>query len=112
MTPVSLYITAPNREEAISLSRELLEARLIACANIVENATSLYWWQGEIEHVSETLIIAKSLSQHVDGITAIVQKQYTYDCPCVVATPITGGNPDYLLWMQQQLAPAEGGSQG
>ena len=104
MTPVSLYITASNREEAISLSRELLAARLIACANLVDGATSLYWWQGEIEHESESLIIAKSVDSHLEAITARVKELHSYDCPCVVATPITGGNPDYIKWLQEQVA--------
>jgi periplasmic divalent cation tolerance protein len=103
MTPVLLYITASNREEAISLARELLGHRLIACANIVDQATSLYWWQGAIEHTSEALIIAKSFSFHVRAITDKVKELHTYDCPCVVATPIADGNTDYIKWLREQI---------
>lgn len=104
MTPVSVYITAPSRDEAISLARCLLSERLIACANILDNATSLYWWQGEIEHATESVIIAKSTASHVQAITQKVKEQHSYDCPCVVATPIADGNPDYIKWLSSQLA--------
>lgn len=107
MTPVLLYITASNREEAISLSRELLEHRIIACANIVEHATSLYWWQGEIEHTAEALIIAKSFSYHVKAITEKVKAMHSYECPCVVATPIADGNTDYIKWLKHELKPVD-----
>ncbi len=106
MTPVSLYITAPTREEAISLARELLAEKLIACANIIDNATSLYWWQGEIEHAKESLLICKSAATLVQAITDKVKAQHFYECPCVVATPIEGGNADYINWLEQQLKGA------
>lgn len=106
MTPVSLYITASNREEAISLARDLLEERLIACANIIDNATSLYWWQGEIEHTTESLIIAKSFSYHTQEIIRRVKAVHSYECPCVVATPIADGNTEYIKWLRHQLKEA------
>ena len=30
-----IYITAPNRDEALSLARVLVEERLVACANVL-----------------------------------------------------------------------------
>ncbi len=98
-----LYITVPNREEAISLSRELLGEKLIACANIVDHALSLYWWQGEIEQHSEVLIVAKTLASHVERVTERVKKLHSYSCPCVVALPIAGGNPDYIEWLHGEV---------
>ena len=103
MEPVLLYITASNREEAISIARELVNERLVACANIVDHATSLYWWQGEIEHDTEALIVAKSLTSHVERVTAKVKKLHSYSCPCVVALPISGGNPEYIEWLKGEV---------
>lgn len=106
MTPVSLYITASTREEAISLAHELLSEKLIACANIIDNATSLYWWQGEIEHAKESILICKTSAAHVQMITEKVKALHSYECPCVVAHPIEGGNADYINWLGQQLKEA------
>jgi periplasmic divalent cation tolerance protein len=109
MTPVSVYITASTREEAISLARELLSEKLIACANIIDNATSLYWWQGEIEHITESLIIAKSYSYHMPAITKKVKELHSYECPCVVATSIADGNVEYIKWLRNQLKAVDNG---
>lgn len=106
MEPVLLYITAANREEAILVCRDLLGARLVACANIVEHATSLFWWQGAIEQETEILIIAKTVSLHVDRVTERVKALHTYDCPCVIAVPIEGGNPDYIAWIAKETSAA------
>lgn len=103
MEPVLLYITASSREEAISLARELLNERLVACANIFDGVQSLYWWQGKIEHAQEAVIVAKTLGHHVERVTARVKQLHSYSCPCVVAVPIEGGNPDYIEWLRSEV---------
>lgn len=35
-----LYVTVPAREEGLTLARHLLELRLIACANLLGQATA------------------------------------------------------------------------
>ena len=41
-----VMVTAPNREEAESLARAALEARLAACVQL-QPITSFYWWDGQ-----------------------------------------------------------------
>jgi periplasmic divalent cation tolerance protein len=108
MDAVLLYITAPNREEAISVARDLVNSRAVACANIIEHATALYWWQGRVEQESEVLIVAKTMAGHVEKVTARVKAMHEYDVPCVVAVPITGGNPDYLAWIEKETTQPAG----
>jgi periplasmic divalent cation tolerance protein len=102
MEPLLLYITASNREEAILLSHDLLSHRLIACANIFDHATSLYWWQGEIEQHNEAVIIAKTMSKHLGQINERVKSLHSYSCPCVVTVPITGGSPEFMEWIRKE----------
>ena len=35
---------------------------------------------------------------------------HSYACPCVIALPITGGNADYLAWIDAETAPAPAGT--
>lgn len=100
-----IYITAPNRDEAVSLARSLVEARLVACANILDGATSVYWWDGAVREESEAVLICKTRSNLVDAVIARVRDLHSYDCPCVVALPIAGGNPAYLDWVRAETAP-------
>jgi periplasmic divalent cation tolerance protein len=99
---VLLHITTANREEAITISRELLSERLIACANILEHVTSLYWWQGQIEHTPEVVIIAKTTANLVEAATARIKSLHRYSCPCIVSMKIDGGNPDFLEWIERE----------
>ena len=41
-----VLVTAPDVKTARKLARAALEARLIACANLIPKIESRYWWQG------------------------------------------------------------------
>ena len=86
------YVTAPNAEEATNLSKLLLDNKLIACCNIVNNVKSVYKWEGKVEDSSEVLMIMKSRQELLERITEFVIKHHSYDVPEVIAMPILGGS--------------------
>jgi periplasmic divalent cation tolerance protein len=101
-----VYITAQNLEQAESISRTLLEEKLIACVNIFPGITSLYWWKGEIQKDSEVALIAKSKQELAESIVNRVKSMHSYECPCIVFLPIIKGNPDFLSWITQETRSA------
>ena len=105
---VFVYMTASSSEEARAIGRRLVEARLAACANILPGMESIFHWQGRLETAQETVLIAKTRAVLVDQLAAMVRELHSYDCPCVVALPITAGNPAYLRWLGQETAGVEG----
>jgi periplasmic divalent cation tolerance protein len=96
---VLLYMTAPDQASAANIARTLLAERLIACANLLPGATSLYWWEGKIEEAGEVVVIAKSTAERTDAVIARVKQLHPYSCPCVVALPVVGGNDAFLAWV-------------
>ena len=52
---IVILVTAKDKKEAAKIARGLLEAKLIACANIIEGVQSLFWWQGKIDIVQGSL---------------------------------------------------------
>jgi periplasmic divalent cation tolerance protein len=100
-----IYVTAPNRDEALKLAKNLVESRLVACVNLLDGATSVYWWVGKIQEDSETVMIAKTRSDLVDAVIGRVREIHPYACPCVVAVPISSGNPAFLDWINTETSP-------
>lgn len=113
MQPVFLYITADTPEEAASLGRTLVEERLAACVNILASITSFYWWEGKVQQGTETALIAKTEAGLTGSVTERIKGLHGYDCPCVVALPVTGGNDDFLAWIgeetEKRTKPPENG---
>ncbi len=94
-----LYVTAGSAEDARAIGRSLVEERLAACANVLDGMTSVYRWEGTVQEDREAVLIVKTRRSLVEEATARIKALHGYDCPCVVALPITGGNADFLDWL-------------
>ncbi|CAA7621761.1 divalent-cation tolerance protein CutA [Magnetospirillum sp. SS-4] len=99
-----IYVTASGRDEALALARALVEARLVACANVLDGVTSLYWWDGKVQEEPEAVMICKTRSDLADAVVARVKDLHSYACPCVVAVPVSSGNPAFLAWIDAETA--------
>jgi periplasmic divalent cation tolerance protein len=106
MTVCSCYITAGSRDEALKIGCALVEERLAACANLIEGVTSIYRWEGAIQQDAEVALLVKTRMEFVPRLAERVGALHSYDCPCVVALPIEGGNPAFLDWIVAETAPA------
>ena len=103
MSARTIYVTTGSSDEGIAIGRELVEARLAACANVLAGATSIYRWQGAIEDDAEWLLIAKTTEARFEALRAHVVAHHPYDVPEVVALPILAGHAPYLDWVAAQV---------
>ncbi len=94
-----VYITAASRDEALTIARTVVEERLAACANILAPITSVFWWDGGAQEEEEVGVILKTRGALIDRLTERIKALHSYECPCVVAWPITAGNPAFLDWI-------------
>lgn len=97
-----LYVTAASRQEAQIIARTLVEERLVACANVLGDIESFYRWEGTVRNDTEVALVLKTSSVKVDAVTQRIKALHSYDCPCVVALDIQGGNPAFIDWIVQE----------
>lgn len=100
-----VYMTAPNRDEALRIGRALVEQRLAACINVLPGMTSVYWWEGAVDTSDEAVLIAKTTADRLDALVSAVSALHPYQCPCIVALPIEAGHPGYLEWVVRETHP-------
>jgi periplasmic divalent cation tolerance protein len=101
---IVVFITAGNDEEAGRIADLLVKQRLAACVNIVPGVESRFWWQGKLDTAGESLLIAKSRAAMLPEIISKVKKAHSYDVPEIIALPVLGGNPEYLAWLEEEVA--------
>ena len=94
-----VYVTTANAEEAETIGAAMVEQRLAACANIIDGVRSIYWWQGNLESDSETILILKTRSDLVANVIDAVKAKHSYDCPDILEWPVRDGNVDFLSWI-------------
>jgi periplasmic divalent cation tolerance protein len=98
-----VYITVGSKSEAVAIGNEIVSHRLAACVNIIDQMTSIYHWDDELQLSSEVVMIAKTLSSKVPELVEIVKANHSYECPCIISIPITGGNPAFLNWIAEEV---------
>ena len=96
---IIILVTAKDRKEAEQIAKGLLEAKLVACANIIEGVQSLFWWQGKIDSSKEVLLILKTKKILFKKVSTKVKSLHSYQTPEIIALPIVHGSEDYLQWL-------------
>ncbi len=97
-----LYVTVADTGEAETIARTLVGERLVACANVLGPMRSFYWWEGKVQDDAEVALVLKTRRSLIDAATTRIKALHSYDCPCVVALDISGGNAEFLNWIANE----------
>ncbi|MDA8138972.1 MAG: divalent-cation tolerance protein CutA [Desulfobacteraceae bacterium] len=103
MNTFLIYVTTKNKEEARAIGREVVQSRLAACVNILDQMNSMYFWNDEFQDDQEAVLIAKTTGDKAAALMAAIKAKHSYECPCIVSLPIVGGNPAFLEWIGAQV---------
>jgi periplasmic divalent cation tolerance protein len=101
---IVVLITTETDSEARKIADVLLDQKKAACVNIVPRVDSRFWWEGKIDSAQESLLIVKTKASLLDEVVDLVKQNHSYSVPEVIALPIIGGNPDYLKWIDEEVA--------
>ena len=96
---ILVLVTTSSKQEAEKIAQNLLEAKLIACANIIGPVSSHFHWDGKVEQAEEFLVLMKSRSDLFEKISETVGKLHSYEVPEIIALPIVAGSKAYLDWL-------------
>lgn len=106
MDVTRLLVHCPDLETARNLAAALLDARLVACANIYGEIESHYVWQGTREAETETPLALKTRADLIPAVAAMVERLHPYDVPPIVAQRLDFVHPPYADWVAQMTEDA------
>ena len=95
--------TFGSAEEARKVCRQLVEERLVACANLLPAVESIYRWQGGVETATETMALMKTTVAGYAKLEARLQQLHSYSVPEIVALPVRSGAESYLGWIGENV---------
>ena len=106
MTEVLIVFTTFAQEsDAVRAVRALLEARLIACGNLVPSVRSLYLWKDAIADEREVMVIMKTRKQDWAALLSRLHELHPYETPECAAVRVAAGAPKYMAWLESVLSP-------
>ena len=92
-----IYITTPNQQTAQDIAQQLVEKKLVACANIFP-ISSVYWWQGIVQSDEEVVLIVKTPNNLQAAVSKTVEQIHPYDTPCIMYWQVAA-NAKYEEWI-------------
>lgn len=98
--------TCDSADEAERLARSLVDQRLAACVTVISPGRSFYHWNGAITDAAEWLLVIKSSRGLFDRLRAALESAHSYELPELLALPVIEGSPNYLAWLDGELASA------
>lgn len=96
-----VIITAEDAAWLADYTRRLVEDRLAACGQNISPIRSIYRWEGAVQDDAEARVALHTRTSLVPAIIERTNTDHPYDVPCVIAVPITQGNPEYLEWITE-----------
>ncbi|OGP74288.1 MAG: cytochrome C biogenesis protein CcdA [Deltaproteobacteria bacterium RBG_16_49_23] len=98
---IIVLVTCGSEEEALKISRSLVEERLAACVNLISPVRSIYRWEGKIWDEKEWLLMIKTQRKRFKEIETKVKSLHSYSVPEIIALPIIAGSSSYLDWLAE-----------
>lgn len=99
---VEVVITCPNTESARSIASHLIEARLAACTQALNEVTSSYRWKGKVENDPEVRLAIHTRSRLVDEVHTAVERLHPYELPCFLVMNVATSNA-YAQWVSEEV---------
>ncbi len=96
-------VTVPNIEEGQKISKILVEHKLAACVNIIQNVFSIYRWKGKIEEANEHLLLIKTTENKADLIIQKISEIHSYAVPECIGIKLEKGSEKYLKWIKEAV---------
>jgi periplasmic divalent cation tolerance protein len=100
---IQVFTTTENKDDAGKIARDLVEKRLVACAQVFGPIMSTYRWKGKIEEEEEWLCILKTRSKSYEELEKRIKSIHPYEEPEILALPVVKGSRGYLDWMDRQM---------
>ena len=98
---VTVFVTAPGRESALALARQVVEESLAACGNVIPNVTSVFRWKEKVTEEEEVLLILKTSAEQCPALITRVAELHSYEVPEVLSLRVDDGFGPYLDWVRE-----------
>ena len=104
---IEVEVTCPDKDSAQDIARAALQARLVACANILPGLESLFHWQGQIDSETEVLLRMKAPDTRFGALCDVIAAHHPYALPAITAVPVAAAGPGVAEWVANECQPAK-----
>ncbi|MDO4551646.1 MAG: divalent-cation tolerance protein CutA [Planctomycetia bacterium] len=96
---VEIIFTHDDPTQALQMIRQFVQARLVACGQMIPEVTSVYFWNGKLEESRECRVTLKTRASLREKVSDEIRRAHTYDVPEIISREILIENRDYAQWI-------------
>ena len=100
---IIVLTTISTGGQAEVLAEKIVEAKLAACVQVLPQMTSVYIWEGKMQHAPEHLLLIKTLAEKYDELEAFIRENHSYSVPEIVAVRSEQLSDAYQAWLGSVL---------
>ena len=98
---ILIISTFPNRENAVKISKFLIENKLAACVNIFP-CESIFFWENKLNEEKEYIVFIKTRKNLFENIKNEIEKMHPYSIPEIISFKIKNVNENYSKWLLKE----------
>lgn len=93
----------PRRAAAERAARELVAARVLACATVTYGAKAFYRWKGKERAQPSTLLWGKTTRAKAGAAVRAIRETHPDEVPEILVLPVVAGDAPYLAWVADEV---------
>lgn len=106
--PIALvYTTFPDVDTARRIAADLLDRRLLACANLFPGMVAVFRWEGKADAEEEVAAVLKTAPDRVDALRTALDEAHPYDVPAFVVLDEAFASAAFGGWVREETRPAD-----
>ncbi len=96
-----IYCPFPDREAARAIANQLLDEKLIACANILGVVESIFDWNGERGADEEVGVLMKTNVRILEKAVRRLSDLHPYEVPAVLGWSCDAVGREAAAWLEK-----------
>ena len=101
-----------TEEQALDIAHHLVESHLAACVNILPGVRSVFRWKGKVQHEGEFLLMAKTVPENFERVSAVLRELNAYELPEILAFSADRADPAFAKWVTESSTGIPDSSDG
>ena len=96
--PILVLTTVADAVQAREIAHQLIEARLVACVQMLP-VESVYRWQGKVLENQEIRLECKTIRRRYEELVTVLRKIHPYEVPAIEVLDLVEVEPHFASWI-------------
>ena len=100
---IIIKTTVKNKITKNNIINELIINDYVSCINVIDNVSSHYKWQGNVESEREDILFIKTMKRNEKLVYEVIREIHDYEIPEIITIAVNNVDSSYLNWANESV---------